>query len=477
MSNTALEETRTDRERLTDSYELRLKGEGNPLSGSLFAAYVLGLVGVIYGSVLMHYVVTQWPQLLTFVHDQPVLATAVPIVVCLLAILVAWRAGRARGPAVPEPGFIEMIVRTDLPRSLTLRNAWRGSVIVVVASCLGLGAAIPIGLTLANVTPAVIPVGIVLGLLTAAGILRGWLAGQVAGHGPVGTRRTSTLLDELPAQAILQQSLLSESVTMSLTAGDSRRARTQVFQLRLKHRPERVAVAGPRATLLRADFAGLRRTGAVSLAWTIAHIAAVAVGSLGVILHSRSPLVLPVFFLLAHLSASGLTRGHQAQADGAGQPSILGLPWQEQTVVHLAPLALLDLLVALAVGFASGAQPITAVSHAAALTLAVAGGQLLAAHKGSPPAALMGMSSGAGGGGSALWMMHPAIAVVIAAFAGYLGPTIAVAAGAVVVLIGWQRAASRYSPARLTESIFEQAQTQAQERAEAKAKAKKAKGG
>lgn len=464
------EATRTERERLSDAYELRLKGEGNPLSGPLFAAYVLGLVGVIYGSVLMHYVVTQYPQVLTFIHDQPVLATLVPIAACLLAVAVAWRAGRARGPAVPEPGFIDMIVRTDLPRSLTLRNTWRGSVIVVFATCLGLGAAIPIGLTLANVTPLVIPVGIVIGLLTALGILRAWLAGQVAGHGPVGTRRTGELLDELPAQAILQQSLLSESVTMSLTAGDSRRARTQVFQLRLKHRPERIAVAGPHGTLLRADLVGLRRTGAASLAWAIAHVVAVAVGSLAVILHTKSPLVVPVFFLLAHLSASGLTRGHQAQADGAGAPSILGLTWQAQTIVHLGPLLLLDLLVALAAGFASGARPVTAASHAVALALAVFGGQLLAAHKGSPPTALIGMSSGAGGGGAALWMMHPAIVVVIAAFAGYLGPTIGVAAGAVVALIGWQRASSRYAPARLTESIFEQAQTQARERAETKAK-------
>lgn len=464
------EELREDKHRLADAYEFRLKGEGNPLSGSLFAAYVLGLVGVIYGSVLMHYVFTQWPQTLTFVHHNPVIATLIPIAVIALAILVAWRAGRTRGPAVPEPGFIETIVRTDLPRSMTLRNSWRGSVIVVAATCLGLGAAVPIGMTLANVTPAVIPIGIVLGAIAAAGILRAWLAGQVAGHGPVGTRRTSALLEELPAQAVLQQSLLSESVTMSLTAGDSRRARTQVFQLRLSHRPQRISVAGPRATILRADLAGLRRTGTASLAWLVAHLAAIIAGSLAVVLHAPSPLVMPVFYLLAHLSATGLTRGHQAQADGAGVPSILGLSWQEQTILHLGPLLVLDLVVSLATGLLSGAAPALAVSHALALTLTVIGGQLLSAHKASPPSALIGMSTGAGGGGAALWMAHPAIVVVISAFLAHLGPTIAVAAGAFVVLIGWQRAASRYAPARLKESIFEQAAAQAQERAAEKAK-------
>ncbi|GGB32058.1 hypothetical protein GCM10011492_23440 [Flexivirga endophytica] len=437
--------TREERERLSDAYELRYRGEGGPMSSALFSAYLAALVGTVYGSVLAHYVFEEWPQILHWIERQPIFATGIAVVGVLLVAAVAFKVGGARGPVLPEPGHIEFVVATDLPRRLTLRDAWRGSQLMVLTSCLCLGVALPIGFTMAGGSATALVVGVVLGLLGGILIVQSWLRGQVRGHAPLGGMASWPLVEAIPGATMLRQSLLSEAVTSSLIVSDTRRARAQAFSLKLRHKPERIRVAGPHVTVVLADVTGLLRTGWSSLGWLVLELVAVVLVGLNALQNASSPLLLPILVVLTHVGASGLTRGLQGQAAAAGDQSLLGLTWTHEAVLHLAPLAILQFVVATAVGLATGSGG-DAAAYGVTIALLVSGGQLLYAHKGPAPGIFM---SGPGRGGGVLWAMHPGIVVLAGGFAATLGAGTAVMAGAVVLAIGYSRSSAAFAPARV----------------------------
>lgn len=437
--------TKEERERLADAYELRYRGDGGPMSSALFSAYLAALVGTVYGSVLAHYVFEEWPQVLRWIERQPIGATCIAVLVILLVAAVAFKVGGARGPVLPEPGHIEFVVGTDLPRRLTLRDAWRGSQLMVLTSCLCVGVAVPIGFTMAGGSPVALAIGVVLGLLGGVLIVQSWLRGQVRGHAPLGGMASWPLVEAVPGPDMLRQSLLSEAVTSSLIVSDTRRARAQAFSLKLRHKPERIRVAGPHLTVVLADVTGLLRTGSSSLGWAVLEVVAVALAGLHAVQHADSPLLLPILVLLVHIGASGLTRGLQGQAAAAGDQSLLGLTWIHESVLHLAPLALGQFVVGTAVGLLTGSGA-DAAAYGLAVALLVSGGQLLYAHKGPAPSIFM---SGPGRGGGVLWAMHPGIVVLAGAFAATLSPGTAVIAGAAVLAIGYARSSAAFAPARV----------------------------
>lgn len=438
--------TQEERERLSDAYELRYRGEGGPMGSALFGAYLAALVGTVYGSVLAHYVFQEWPQIPHWIERQPIAATGLAVLVVLLVAAVAFKVGGARGPVLPEPGHIEFVVATDLPRRVTLRDAWWGSQLMVITSCVCLGAAIPIGFTMAGGSAVALAVGVVLGLLGGILIVQAWLRGQVRGDAPISGMASWPLVEALPGNKLLRQSLLSEAVTSSLVVSDTRRARAQAFSLKLRHRPERIRVAGPHLTVMLADVTGLLRTGWSSLGWLVLEVVAVALAGLHAIQYARSPLLLPILVLVTHIGATGLTRGLQGQAAAAGDQSLLGLTWIHESVLHLAPLVVMQLVIATVVGLASGSAG-AAVAYAVAIAALVAGGQLLYAHKGPAPGALM---SGPGRGAGVLWSMHPGILVLAGGFAATLSANFALIAGAAVLAIGYARSSAAFAPARVS---------------------------
>ncbi|WP_446666439.1 hypothetical protein [Flexivirga sp. B27] len=437
--------TKEERERLSDAYELRYRGEGGPMSSALFGAYLAALVGTVYGSVLAHYVFEEWPGVLRWIEQQPIGAVGVAVLVILMVAAVAFKVGGARGPVLPEPGHIEFVVGTDLPRRLTLRDSWRGSQLMVMTSCLCLGVAIPIGFTMAGGSAVSLAVGIVLGLLGGLLIIQSWLRGQVRGHAPLGGMASWPLVEALPGPDMLRQSLLSEAVTSSLIVSDTRRARAQAFSLKLRHKPARIRVAGPHLTVILADVTGLLRTGWSSLGWVVLECVAVALTGLNAVQHADSPLLLPILVVLSHIGAAGLTRGLQGQAAAAGDQSLLGLTWTHEAVLHLAPLAVVQFVLVTVVGLATGSGA-DAAPYGVAVVLLIAGGQLLYAHKGPAPGIFM---SGPGRGGGVLWAMHPGIVVLAGAFAATLGASTAVIAGAAVAAIGYARSSAAFAPARV----------------------------
>ncbi|MEO8749184.1 MAG: hypothetical protein ABI384_02205 [Allobranchiibius sp.] len=440
--NTDLQQS--DRARLDEAHHLRYRGEANQLRAALFTAYVVGLFGIVYGILASHYVFQTWPQIRDRVNDAPLLYAAGSVALVALVALLAYRAGRRRGPVVPEPGHLEFVTATDLPRHLTLQDAWRATCVVVASGMLGVGIAVPGGLAISGGSSLAVLFGVVLALLGAPTVLYAWLRGEAAGHAH--SAKVGQLLNSLPMNVLRTQSLMSDSISSALVAGDTRRARAQAFELKLGHRPLRIRAAGPWRTTIGADFAGLQRLGWVSLGWLIVQIAAVTLASIEPVVRSRSPLVLPIVVVLAHLTTSGLTRGLQHHSETAGEPSILGIPWQVETLLHLLPVAVLQLVVAFAAASLSGVAPSLAIVHAVSIALLLSAGQLFFVHKGPPPLALMG--NGAGRGIGLLWVAHPTILVALVGLVGVLGSSELLIGALLLLSFGWTRTSSKFSPAQ-----------------------------
>jgi len=188
------------------------------------------------------------------------------------------------------------------------------------------------------------------------------------------------------------------------------------------------------------------RLGWVSLGWLVLHVAAVGLASFGPVVLSHSPLLLPIVFAVAHLTTSGLTRGLQHHSETAGEPSILGIPWQGETVLHLLPVSVIQLIVAFVTALLSGVGVSLAFMHALSIVAVLGAGQLLFVHKGPPPMALM--SSGGGRGIGLLWVAHPTMAVALAAVVGVLGSSELLIGALILLSLGWTRTSSKFSPAR-----------------------------
>lgn len=441
---TTLQERPTDKQRMAEANHLRFRGEATQLRGALFTAYVVGLFGIVYGVLASHYIFQTWPVLRQRLQDAPLLYAGASLVLVAAVVLLAYRAGRRRGPVVPEPGHLEFVTATDLPRRMTLQDTWRATCVVVVSGMLGLGIAIPGGLAITGGSGGAVVFGVALALLGAPSVLFAWLLGEAADHKQ--GMRVGQLLDSLPMNVLRTQSLMSDGVSSALVAGDTRRARAQAFELKLRHRPLRIRAAGPWFTTIGADLAGLIRLGWVSLGWVVVQIGAVVLASIAPVVHSRSPLVLPIVVVIAHLTTSGLTRGLQHHSETAGEPSILGIPWQAETALHLLPVTVLQLVVSVATALVGGVAPGLAIQHGASIALLLAGGQLLFVHKGPPPLALMG--SGGGRGIGMLWVAHPMMAVAVVGLVGVLGPSELLIGALILLSLGWTRTSGKFSPAQ-----------------------------
>lgn len=433
-----------DTTRLEQAYAQRFRGDGGALSSSLFTAYVLGLFGTIYGSMSAHFVFGRWPRGTAWIDEHPALTIIAVIALILVLVLVAFRAGGTRGPALPEPGQVELIVGSDLPRALTLRTSWWGAQITVISTSGALGIAISAGLSLTGSSPLAVAIAIVLSLAGGVLIVQAWLRGQARGHGPITAFASRPMLESLPGHALQAQALMSASVSSALLVGDTRRARSQAFTMTLRRRPRRIRAAGRFSTVVIADVIGLIRSGWATLGWFAVMAAVVATAGRANVIEAPSPLILPLLLVVAHIAATALSRGLQSQSAAAGQPSLLGIAWPVETALHLAPVALTQVGVCVTAGLFSGAAPGRVVVHSLTVALLLAGGQLLYAYKGPPPISLLGSS--AGGGAAVAWMMHPALLVAIGSAVMALGVMQGVAAASLCLILGLARAQAGARP-------------------------------
>ncbi len=372
-----------------------------------YAGYVALLSASAYGFPLAQAVLrTTDPQWLRAQLGSPVaLGTLTAGVVGVLWGL--YRAGGYRGPVVPPLPWIDHVVATPIDRARSVRRWWRLSLGGSVFAGALAGATLGAGFAFAGVgswyaaglaTVATAGVGRVGAALWLWGQVRSWPG---PGHGVRVLVSTPSALRALHVDALRTHAANTSTVSGSVLAGNLRTARLQLARPVRHARQARLRAGRPIPVLVRRDLLGLRRVpgswwaglfftalGSTVLGWALTQPAAPA-------------LSVTVGLLLAYLGYGSWAEGLRLQADNVGTPSLLGTSPREEVAAHLVvptTLTSVTLAVALLVAALTGSVPPAsvgpAVGTATTLVALLAGGHLLAAFRGSPPALSLRPGSG-----------------------------------------------------------------------------------
>lgn len=421
----------------------------------LYAAYVLALFATIYGFPLVQALFRTSDR--AWLRDQLGSSGGLALLVVSATAVMASAAwvGRFRGPVVPPLPWIDLVVAAPIDRARSVRRWWRFAVAGAVFVGAVLGLVLGGGLAFAQVTgPLAIGVavvgGVVLGLLTA----RLWLWSQVRSW--PGPDRGVGLLWRIPdaLRALHAESLRAHSANTSTLAGSAltgnlRTARLAFARPVRRARSARLRPGRPSGVLVRRDALGLRRQPATVLAG--AGLVAIGVALLvwGLTQPAAPAIALGIAMLPLYLGFGAWAEGLRLQSDNIGTPSLIGVGPVVEAIAHLVvPAALTSGALAAGVWLAALATdgwgiPVAHLAMAVVLVVVLlCGGHLLAAFRGSPPAA-------AGPQGMVLWYLRPAtITVVLGGFASQAvrdGQVVAavLSAGAVVTVVAWGFATMR----------------------------------
>lgn len=355
-------------------------------------------------------------------------------VVLAMALLVAtvafvFRAGRVRGPVVPDLPYLDHVATSPLDRAVVLRRWWRiallgcivGGVLIGLVSGAGLAIAALAGAVILG--PSVVAGGLV-GLLVAGA----WLHGQVRAW-PVCTRRVAVLLRPgqalraLHLTALRTQSARSVTLGGAVLAGDLRAARLDIAAPITRGRAIRLRARGPVSTLVWRDWLGLRRApgrGVLGLVLTVA-------GVYGLV-HAATPgtpsLIAVVSLVVAYFGVGAWSEGLRLHGDNAGTPPLLGLGPMAEAGAHLVVPGVLSVLTVCGVGLTtalSARGSFLGMLWAILLLGLLLAGQVMAAYRGLPP---IGVFSPRGGMPAMVaWQSVPLVVPVICGTAATAGLT------------------------------------------------------
>jgi hypothetical protein len=409
-----------DRERLAEAREVLAGEERQRSQNAVYAVYVAVIVAGAYGvpaaQALLRFVDPPWLA----GHLGGIRGVLLGAAVLVVALVLAYRLGRVRGPVVPPLPYLDTIATSPLDRALVLRPWWRLALLgCLVAGILG-GLVVGAGLAIAELTtPAVLlpatGIGTVVGLLVAGS----WLQGQVRGW-PSGTRGANVFLRQrrslraLHLTALRTQAASAVTVGGAVLAGDLRAARLDVGSPTTRGRRWRLRGAGPSSVMVARDWLGLRRSPGAGAAGLVL----VAAGGYTLV-QSATPgtpsIIALVGLVLAYLGVSAWSEGLRLQGDNAGTPPLLGLDSSAEALAHLVLPAAGYLLTVLVVGGLA-----VALVHATVLGLVWAvllsgvllAAQVMAAFRGLPPAGIF--SPNAGVPVMVLWYSVPVLVPVVA---------------------------------------------------------------
>ena len=345
-------------------------------------------------------------------------ALALGGVVLVLTLAFAHRAGRVRGPVVPELPYLDHVASSPLDRAVVLRRWWRLALLGCAVGGLLLGVVIGAGMALASLTgPVAIAPGGLLGALVGAVVAATWLHGQVrawpgSDHGPglaPGPRRS---LRALHLTLLRTQSARSVTVGGAVLAGDLRAARLDVAAPTTRGRTIRLRGRGPIRTVVSRDWLGLRRAPGRGVAGLVL-TAAAAYGLVHAAAGTPS-LVTVLSLLLAYFGLGAWSEGLRLHGDNAGTPPLLGLSPMLEARAHLVVPGVLYALTVSGVGLVTLVRDHVspaALLWALALGSLVMAGQVMAAFRGLPP---MGVFSPRGGMSvMVLWQSIPLLVPII----------------------------------------------------------------
>jgi hypothetical protein len=393
------------------------------VSSTLYPVYVAVIAAGTYGVPATQQLFRSIDQKWLAGHAQTPAGAVAAVVLAALLLTVVRFVGQVHGPVVPPLPYLEMVVASPMPRKVTLARNWRLSLAGSTIGGLLVGLVLGAGGAIANTVPPVVILptalgGGLLGVLVAEFWLRGQLRGQPGtpppgtpptgtsptGTSPTGIERGSSMLSRrLNALALLditglkRQSASNVTIGGAVLAGDLRTVRLDAARPTTNARRARLRASGPLTVIARRDVLGLRRAH-----WSaLSGLGFAVAGSAGLmlsLLSPHTPTVAPlVSLLLCHLGFGTWCEGLRLHADNSGTSRLLGLPYRDTALAHLAVPVLAWTLTTLAV---SAGLSLAGLLNPAALVWAVgtgallAGTHLMAAFRGLPPIGVFGPQAG-----------------------------------------------------------------------------------
>jgi hypothetical protein len=348
---------------------------------------------------------------------------ALTFAVLLLALVRV--VGRVHGPVVPPLPYLELVVASPMPRKVTLARNLRLSLGGSTIGGLLAGLVVGAGLAIAKVAPpAMLLPGTLGGALLGVLVFEFWLQGQLHGelpalsaelrHGSSLLRSRRDALTLLGITGLRRQAASNVTMGGAVLAGDLRTVRLDAARPTTHARRVRLRASGPLVVIARRDLLGLRRA-PWSAVYGLGFSAAGSAGLMLSMLSPHTPTMAPLISLvLSHLGFGAWCEGLRLHADNSGTSRLLGLPYRDTALAHLAVPVLGWTLTTLAVGAAlSLAGPVTPAALVWALGTGalLAGTHLMAAFRGLPPIGVF--SPQAGVPSMIFWYARPLLATLI----------------------------------------------------------------
>ncbi|MEO8519321.1 MAG: hypothetical protein ABI438_09060 [Dermatophilaceae bacterium] len=395
------------------------------LSSTLYPVYVAVIAAGSYGIPASQQVFRSLDMKSLADHAGTPLGVVVAVALGASLLAGVRLLGRFHGPVVPPLPYLELVVTSPMPRKVTLARNWRLSLGGSTVGGLLIGAVGGAGLAIANVAaPIVLLPATVMGALLGVVVAELWLQGQL--HGALDAPRlnyrsnTSFLSSRRNALARLDIASLQRQAASNVTmggaalAGDLRTIRLDAARPTTHARRVRLRPSRPLVVIARRDLLGLRRAPGSAL-YGLSFSLAGAAGLMLSLQSPQTPTMAPlVSLLLCHLGFGAWCEGLRLHADNSGTSRLLGLPYRDTALAHLAvPLsawALTTILIGAglwAAGLVGPASPVWALGVGALL----AGTHLMAAFRGLPPAGVFGPHAGVPA--MIFWYAKPLLATLI----------------------------------------------------------------
>jgi len=201
----------------------------------------------------------------------------------------------------------------------------------------------------------------------------------------------------LDIAGLQRQSASNATIGGAVLAGDLRTVRLDAARPSTHARHVRLRASGPLVVIARRDLLGLRRA-----SWSALYgLGFAAAGSAGLMLSlqsPRTPTVAPLFSLIvAYLGFGALCEGLRLHADNSGTSRLLGLPYRDTALAHLAvPLsawALSAIVVNAGLSLAGLVRPTDSI-WVLGIGVLLAGSHLMASFRGLPPVGVFGPRAG-----------------------------------------------------------------------------------
>jgi hypothetical protein len=395
------------------------------MSSTLYPVYVAVIAAGTYGVPASQQLFNSLDKRWLAEHVGTPAGTGVALAATALLLTVFRLVGRFRGPVVPPLPYLEMVVTSPMPRKVTLARNWRLSLGGSTVGGLLTGAVCGAGLAIAGVAqPIVLLPTTLLGALLGVLVAELWLQGQLHGqfqapalastHGSSFLSRRRNALARLDITGLRRQAASNVTIGGAALAGDLRTIRLDAARPTTHARHVRLRASRPLVVIARRDLLGLRRAPGSALYG----LAFATLGSAGLMLSlqsPRTPTMAPlVSLVVCHLGFGAWCEGLRLHADNSGTSRLLGLPYRDTALAHLAVPVSAWTLTTIVVGaglWLAGLVDPTALVWAIGTGALLAGTHLMAAFRGLPPAGVFGPHAGVPA--MVFWYAKPLLATLI----------------------------------------------------------------